>query len=275
MNLVFLTSFYYLVKLGSISKSAEKLDYSQSTVSYHLKCLQNHYGILYFKRNGKIHLTETGCLVFEFIEEFLEKEEQLNSKVFKTSDTLRIGTIPSILEFNLRENLNNFRRKNNRLKVEIILKDENELVNMLSNNQLDCIYIFNKKIDMPKKYSIYRQEVSFDLISKGVSNFQEREEYRMILTEKKCTYRTAFLKEFIHRDRVLVSLELESPNDIIRSLNPIDEIAFLPQYVTSNLSREKFNRRELTLATTFYLQFIYTKTNALAADFFKTAVLKS
>ncbi|MHC5372165.1 LysR family transcriptional regulator [Enterococcus sp. LJL120] len=275
MNIIFLTSFYYLVSLESISKAAEKLGYSQSTVSYHIKSLQDNYGILYFKKGGRVHLTETGYLVFEFIEEFLEKEEQLHKKIFKTNSTLRVGTISSILEFVLTGKINNFRRRNPHLKVEIVLKEEAELFNMLLSNQLDCIYIFDKKIEISRDYFVHKQEMSFDLISKGSSNFTQREEYRMILTDKKCTYRAAFLKEFPDKDKVTVSLELESPKEIIRLLNPINELAFLPKYVTRNLSKEEFNRQEVTLDTIFYLQFIYGKKNVLAADFFETSILNS
>lgn len=269
MNIVFLTSFYYLVTLGSISKAAEKLGYSQSTVSYHIKSLQDNHGILYFKKSGNVNLTETGNLVFEFIEEFLEKEKKLYNKIFNTNDVLRVGTVSSILEFVLTENLNDFRRKNNHLKVEIILEEESELIKMLQNNQLDCIYIFDIKIEMSEDYFVYTKKTPFDLISKGISNFTQRKEYRMILTDKKCTYRAAFLKEFPDKDKVIISLELESPNEIIRSLNPINELAFLPRYVTRNLPEGEFNLYEVPLDTSFYLQFIYGKKIFLQQIFLK------
>lgn len=275
MNIVYLTSFYYLVKLGSVSKAAEKLTYAQSTVSYHLKSLQNDYGLLYVKKAGNIDLTEKGQLIFEFIEEFIEKEEKLQKKINPTQDTLRIGTISSIMAFILTEKLAGFRRSNQHLKIEIVLKEESQLIDMLLNDQLDCIYIFDEKIDIASAYSVSKKEVPFDIISKGMLDIEHLDEYRMILTEKNCSYRAAFLKEWTFKEKVVVTLSLESPKEIIRSLQASNEMAFLPRYVTDQLPNAVFDRQELILDTPFYLQFIYDSKNSLAVDFFKKVIVET
>lgn len=88
MELRNLTTFIHVVELGSFTKAAEQLGYSQSTISFQIKQLEEELGCLLFERiNHTITLTERGrelvsyahrvrALTDEF-KESLNKEEQL------------------------------------------------------------------------------------------------------------------------------------------------------------------------------------------------------
>ena len=61
MELRNLITFIHVAELGSFTKAAQQLDYSQSTVSFQIKKLEDELGCLLFERiNHTITLTERG-----------------------------------------------------------------------------------------------------------------------------------------------------------------------------------------------------------------------
>ena len=61
MELRNLITFIYVAELGSFTKAAEQLGYSQSTISFQIKQLEDEIGFLLFERiNHTITLTERG-----------------------------------------------------------------------------------------------------------------------------------------------------------------------------------------------------------------------
>ena len=61
MELRNLITFIHVTEAGSFTKAAEQLDYSQSTVSFQIKQLEDELGCLLFERiNHTITLTEKG-----------------------------------------------------------------------------------------------------------------------------------------------------------------------------------------------------------------------
>ena len=61
MELRNLITFIHVAELGSFSKAAKVLDYSQSTISFQIKQLEDELGCLLFERiNHTITLTERG-----------------------------------------------------------------------------------------------------------------------------------------------------------------------------------------------------------------------
>ena len=61
MELRNLITFIYVAELGSFTKAAEQLGYSQSTISFQIKQLEDELGCLLFERiNHTITLTEQG-----------------------------------------------------------------------------------------------------------------------------------------------------------------------------------------------------------------------
>ena len=62
-----LITFIHVAELNSFTKAAEKLGYSQSTVSFQIRQLENELNTQLFERiNHTIALTETGVQVLNY-----------------------------------------------------------------------------------------------------------------------------------------------------------------------------------------------------------------
>lgn len=91
MNTTHIKSFLYVSKYNSISKAADKLNYSTSTIYEHLKSLENEVGVtLYNKANRGIYLTENGEIFLEYANKILDIVDDIHRRFYKSSKTLRI-----------------------------------------------------------------------------------------------------------------------------------------------------------------------------------------
>jgi DNA-binding transcriptional LysR family regulator len=75
MNLNYLLSFYWVVKLGSFSKAAKKLYFSQPTISLHIQKLEGEIGLPLIDYHQKVLCTtEAGSRLFRFAEQLFQEK---------------------------------------------------------------------------------------------------------------------------------------------------------------------------------------------------------
>ena len=78
MELRNLITFTHVAELGSFTKAAEQLGYSQSTVSFQIKQLEDELGCLLFERiNHTITLTEKGRELVSYAHQILALTDDL------------------------------------------------------------------------------------------------------------------------------------------------------------------------------------------------------
>ncbi|MDR1250081.1 MAG: LysR family transcriptional regulator, partial [Treponema sp.] len=88
--------FMTIIEEGGVSKAAEKLFISQSSVSKYLKRLEDNLGLQLFNRESyPLCLTEAGDLYFKYIKKIFEQEKEFLTHITElkegTRGTIRIG----------------------------------------------------------------------------------------------------------------------------------------------------------------------------------------
>ena len=82
MDLKNLTTFLYAAELGSFTRTAEMLRYSQSTVSFQIKQLENELGTPLFERVGHaVFLTERGREVLRYAHAVTRLTQELQNSM--------------------------------------------------------------------------------------------------------------------------------------------------------------------------------------------------
>jgi len=111
MEMKELLTFKKIIEEGTFSQAAKQLNYAQSTVTTHIKKLENEIGFLLFERGWDARLTEEGKLFAEEVENLVTHWEYSITQAQRISNeekgSLRIGLlesvakrlIPIILEF--------------------------------------------------------------------------------------------------------------------------------------------------------------------------------
>jgi len=90
-----------IIRIGSITKTAEELNYTQSGLTYLLNTLEMDLGVSLLKRDHKgVSFTEEGLQLEPYIRSLVDQENQLREKVNelvgKSNERIRVGTIHSI-----------------------------------------------------------------------------------------------------------------------------------------------------------------------------------
>ncbi len=150
MELRNIETFILVVENNSFSEAARILGYTQSTVTVHIKQLEEEFGVLLFDRIGKrIHLTNEGELFFDQavrIMKDVKDARKLMSKDPEPDGYLRLGTVASLSTRKLPGQLLRLHDKYPKIKVRVESEDPLTLLDMLRRNELDILYMTNDEI---------------------------------------------------------------------------------------------------------------------------------
>ncbi|MES7477504.1 LysR family transcriptional regulator, partial [Cutibacterium acnes] len=103
MEIRAIKTFITVIKLGSFQKASVLLNYSQPTVTLHIKNLEDHLGQKLIIRGKTIRLTEAGHVFYKQAVELLNEYEKLQQTMNDLGDGatgfVRIGVSEPIASF--------------------------------------------------------------------------------------------------------------------------------------------------------------------------------
>lgn len=115
MNTKYLITLKTILETGSFQKAALKLNYTQSTITFQVKQLEQELSIKLFEKIGrKMILTQAGNNILPYIETILQATEQVNNYgkgISEMNGTLRVVMPDSLLIYLLQPVIQIFRKK--------------------------------------------------------------------------------------------------------------------------------------------------------------------
>ena len=248
MELRNLITFTHVAELGSFTKAAELLGYSQSTISFQIKQLEEELGCLLFERiNHTITLTKRGhelvmyahqvrALTDEFKESLIEDEE--------ISGHIHIVTPDSVCDDMINSHYIDFHNKYPNISIKFTTADTLVMFDMLDHNEADVIITLDNH-SYKKDYVIAKEEpLSMHFVASSKSKFagvkglsiKDIVNEPFILTEYGQGYRRVFDKELAKRSLDITPvLEIGRTDIITTTVANSDMISFLPDFVTKPL----------------------------------------
>lgn len=136
--------FLSIVKHSSITKAAEALHFSQSTVSYRVNLLEKELGIKLFHRkkgSRNLELTQAGQLFIPIAKRWMAVYQDTSELKTLPRNTITIGAVNSISASVLSDAYRAVSEGENPLRVEVITGYSQELYNMVDNNRIDIGFI--------------------------------------------------------------------------------------------------------------------------------------
>ncbi len=248
MELRNLITFINVAELGSFTKAAEQLGYSQSTISFQIKQLEDELGCLLFERiNHTITLTERGrelvsyahqvrTLTDEFKESFEEEKEY--------SGHIHIVTPDSVCDEMINRSYMDFHNRYPSISVKFTTADTSVMFDMLDHNEADIIITLDSH-SYHKDYVIAKEQpLSTHFVANAKSKFAGAKNLSIhdiinepfILTEYGQGYRRVFDKELAKKSLEITPILEIGRTDMITSLIAQgDMISFLPDFVTCDM----------------------------------------
>ena len=245
MELRNLYTLIHVAELGSFTRAAELLGYSQSTISFQIKQLEDELDCLLFERiNHTITLTERGHELVAYahkvraltdgFRESLAKEEECRGHI-------HIVTPDSVCEEMIYSHYIDFHKRYPEISIKFTTADTTVMFDMLDHNEADAIITLDSHT-YRRDYVIVKEEpLPMHFVASATSKFAGRRGLSVrdiagepfILTEYGQGYRRVFDKELAKRSLDIAPvLEIGRTDIITRIIAESDMISFLPDFVT-------------------------------------------
>jgi len=245
MDIRNLTTFVHVAELGNFSRAAERLGYSQPTVSVQIRQLEEELGFRLFDRIGHaVRLTDKGKDALVYAQQVCRLCQQMsaNDPADNSRETLiRIATADSLSASLLYDCFPVIRKHHPGIHLELTTAGTADLFRLLDQNDVDLvctldshIYNTNYRIAGEKNVGVHFV-VSADHPLAGQSSVTKEEFVRqdLLLTEKGMSYRR-LLDEWLAKSSLEARPSLEAGHtDLLCSLTAKGlGCSFLPDFVT-------------------------------------------
>lgn len=138
--------FCKTVELGSLSRTAEVLSYSQSNITHVIQQMEKSFGFTLLIRNkAGVSLTENGKIVYEKIKQVLAAENELLKTVQEINGfslgSLRIGVFSSIAAELLPKALKKYSEQYPRVEITLYDGDHEAVLGWLMDGTIDIGFL--------------------------------------------------------------------------------------------------------------------------------------
>ena len=248
MELRNLITFIHVAELGSFTKAADQLGYSQSTISFQIKQLEEELDCLLFERiNHTITLTERGRELVDYAHRVRALTDEFKESLAKeeaVSGHIHIVTPDSVCDDMINSHYVDFHSKYPGISVKFTTADTLVMFDMLDHNEADIIITLDTH-SYNKDYVIAKEErLSMHFVASSDSKFSGKRNLSIkdiinepfILTEYGQGYRRVFDKELAKKSLEIVPiLEIGRTDIITKMVAKSNMISYLPDFVTKSL----------------------------------------
>lgn len=245
MELKNLDTFIQVAELCSFTKAAEKLGYSQSTVSFQIKQLETSLNTQLFERiNHTVHLTEKGREVLQYAHQISILAQKMQHQI-QTGEELqghiRIATADSLCTWLVKNGFEQFHQNFPHITIKITPASTEDMFRMLNQNETDLMFTLDSHI-YDRDYIIASEKKMDVHFVQGTGHFfqdkdpvsiQELVNCPFILTEKGMSYRRLLDEKLSSMSlEIHPILEIGNGDLICHLLEQGIGISLLPDFVT-------------------------------------------
>ena len=252
MDLRNLYTFIQVAELSSFTKAADKLGYSQPTISFQIKQLEQELQTPLFERIGHtVSLTNKGKELLQYAQKIYQLMEEMNTSNQKDEvlqGNLRIGMADSLCHPIIVKNFANFKEQYPNISLTISTASTSELYKLLDRNEVDVICTMDQRV-YNTNYKVISEEkmhahlvcsIDHELAKKSAISFEELLNEPFLLTEKGVSYRRIFDEALAKENHEIQPiLEISNPDYICQLIESNMGLSFLPDYVTQDAIKNK------------------------------------
>lgn len=255
MELKYLQTFCTIVEEGSFSKAAEKLNYTQSTITFQIGQLEHELSTKLFEKIGrKMVLTKAGERLIPYVNEILQSVNKLSffgEDISKCHGDLHIGIGETLLCYHIPPILKEFHRQ--APKARLFLRSMNcyDIRDDLLNGTLDLGVLYEDVGGFGSNLVVHSLA---DCPMKLVASTKTKELYPdfvtpdqkilvpLIINEQTCIFRQVF-EHYLQEKSIILdhTIELGSIPTIKNLVKNDVGVSFLPAFSV----QEELNAGEL------------------------------
>lgn len=250
MDIKNLTTFIQVAELGSFTQAAEKLGYSQSTVSFQIRQLETELGVSLFDRiHHTIALTDKGRQMLQYahdIQKLTEDMEKVAKGEQEIKGLVRLAIAQSLCDWLLTERFAALHTDYPGITMKIVAGDTEEMFRLLSRNEADLVFTLDNHIYHRDYVLVDEAQMGVHFVASADSPLCGRAltaedivNEPFLLTEKGMSYRRLMEEQLAKRNlEVTPILESGSTDLLCRLAEQGMGVAYLPDYVTEQGIKE-------------------------------------
>lgn len=228
MELRQLRCFTRAAETLNFSDAAKSLNMAQSSLSQQIKQLEDELGTQLFIRNShSIRLTEAGEVMLPFAMRTIHEAEacadRINDLRKLLTGTLNIGVTHSFNPI-LTESVISFMKMYPGIKLNVVYKQMNELMELLSKREIDFVLAFRpiQPLADVESHILFQNSlsaivgVSHPLAAKDKVTVAELERYELALPSKGLQARNAFDSIISDYNHFKIRIELNEVNTLLK-----------------------------------------------------------
>jgi DNA-binding transcriptional LysR family regulator len=157
MNIESYQEFIILAETRNFWEASERLFMNQSTLSKHIKALEDKLGVpLFIRTTRHVELTEYGQTLLPFAMKIVHTYYDSNAALKKAKEQLNgqitIGSIPDMDSYGITNLFLTFRNKVPQYSIRPVEDDPYNLINMLNDKQCDFILTREDKLTFENNF---------------------------------------------------------------------------------------------------------------------------
>ncbi|MGE7218524.1 LysR family transcriptional regulator [Priestia koreensis] len=247
MELRHLITFKTIIEKGGFKKAADHLGYAQSSVTNHVKDLEEELNQRLFDRLGKkVVLTTFGKEFFPYANKIIDLYTEVKEKANhydEPSGNLRIGSFEILTSCRLPQILLEYKEKYPKVNLSISSIDYQNLNSELQNGNIDLALVLDKKDWNPKELHVERIKDEPMVLISPLKEKDARNTRTVLYTERSCAYKGLF-DRYIEENQLDVrgSVDFGSVEAIKQCVMNGLGISMLPYFTVKNrLDQHVFN----------------------------------
>ena len=247
MDLQSLNIFIQVAELNSFTKAGEKLGYSQPTVSFQIKQLENELGVQLFDRIGHaISLTDAGRDALGYAQAICNMSQEMllgENRRKAAVGTVRVAMADSLCSPLIAQRFAQFMENYPNVFLQVQTAGTDKLFTLLDHNEADIVCTLDNHIYNTTYIIAAEEKIDVNFIVSANNPLAEADNItigdlltkKFILTEKGMSYRRLLDENMAkYSIEIIPVLEISNPDIIIDLVEQDLGISFLPDYATES-----------------------------------------
>lgn len=143
MEIKYIRHFVELAETGNYLEASNILFMAQSTLSRHIKSIEEDLGAPLFDRTTrKVELNDFGKTFLPYAKKIVEIQEEyeraLKNQLSGKTSTLTVASIPAMVNYHITDVLVGFQKENPEYRLNIIEADSTQIFQMIKEKKCEC-----------------------------------------------------------------------------------------------------------------------------------------
>ena len=200
MDLRSLNIFIQVAELNSFTGAGEKLGYSQPTISFQIKQLEQELGVKLFDRIGHtVSLTDDGKNILAYAQQICNMSQEMITeagKHYEPEGVVRLAMADSLCMPLIARRFADFRTAYPKVSLHITTRKTDELFRLLDHNEVDILCTLDSPIYNTTYVRAAEEHVGVNLVVSAEHPLGNREQISRINCHKGGALHTRYSRSF-------------------------------------------------------------------------------